>query len=133
MAKQYAFKKKERLSNANQIELLFGSENSFSIQPLRVLYQVYTDAHPVPVKVLIIVSKKKFKKAVDRNRIRRKIKEAYRLNKEVLYNEATRLKCSLILGIVYIGEDDSPNYTAIESTLVKCLAKLCKLINDSLC
>lgn len=76
------FRKSERLCSKKVIDALFASGNkSFSAFPLRVVYM----ERPEPVsQVLISVSKRHFKHAVDRNCVKRQIREAYRLNKDLL-------------------------------------------------
>ena len=79
------FRKSERLCSKKVIDALFASGNkSFSAFPLRVVYM----ERPEPVsQVLISVSKRHFKHAVDRNCVKRQIREAYRLNKDLLPTE----------------------------------------------
>lgn len=76
------FRKSERLCSKKVIDALFaGGNKSFSAFPLRVVYM----ERPEPVsQVLVSVSKRHFKHAVDRNRVKRQIREAYRLNKDIL-------------------------------------------------
>ncbi|MBN2481848.1 MAG: ribonuclease P protein component [Bacteroidales bacterium] len=124
MAREYTFKKKERLSNKRQIERLFNTGYTFLIHPFKIFLTVDDNPQSTPVKVLIAVSKRKFKKAADRNRIRRKIKEAYRLKKSILYDEVTGFTSCINLGIVYIGDDLNPDYYFIENKLVQCLVRL---------
>lgn len=80
------------------------------------------------VKVLVAISKKKFKKANERNRIRRKIKEAYRLNKNILLKKIVALESGLDLGILYVSDDHNPDYHYLEEKLVQCLTQLSIMI-----
>lgn len=81
---RYTFTKAERLCGRKQIELLFGGNNqSIPSFPLRVVYMEITDAD-VPASVLISVPKKRLKRAVQRNRVKRQIREAYRHHKTIL-------------------------------------------------
>lgn len=75
-------KKKERLKSRKAIDALFQSGNSFSLFPFRVVYLFTTTG----VQVGVGASKKNFKKAVDRNRVKRLTREAYRLQKEMIAN-----------------------------------------------
>lgn len=80
--------KKERIVSQKLIETLFGGGNSQSMAafPLRVVYmrRIRLEQQP-PVQMLVSVPKKRFKHAVDRNRVKRQIREAFRHHKEVLY------------------------------------------------
>ena len=79
------FPKKEHLYGEKVIENLHTTGSSFLVYPLRVVYlNVSQPDEQIPVRVMIGVSKKKFKKAVDRNRAKRLMREAYRLNKSSL-------------------------------------------------
>jgi len=80
---RFRFPKKERLSSKKLIEELFSKGSSFSFHPFKVLYMV----NPEPAsahQVLISVPRKKFKNAVQRNLIRRRIRESYRLNNSII-------------------------------------------------
>ena len=101
----YSFPKEERLCSKKLIAELFRKGSSFNLYPLRfVILKNDLPQNPFP-QVLISVSKKHFKKAVDRNRIKRQIREVYRLNKHQLLVAGT---CSIqVLGIIYIGKEKS--------------------------
>lgn len=81
------FPKQERIVSKKLIDKLFGSKHqSAVVYPIRVVYmQVDEDTAP-PLQVLISVSKRHFKHAVDRNRTKRQIREAYRNNKHIIYD-----------------------------------------------
>ena len=82
----HCLKKEERLSGRKSVETLFAEgHQSFSAFPLRAVFLATEESG---VRILVSVSKRHFKRAVRRNRIKRQIREAYRLNKEML-NPAT--------------------------------------------
>ncbi len=84
----FTFHRGERLKSRKTIERLFKEGNSFAQYPLRVVWVVQEESQSdFPVQFALSVSKKKFKRAVDRNRIRRLVREAYRLNKALLYEK----------------------------------------------
>lgn len=76
----------ERLCSRRLTEKLFsGFSSSMTVFPLRAVFMELTDEQShVPVAVLVSVSKRKMHHAVDRNRMKRQIREAYRLNKYLL-------------------------------------------------
>lgn len=79
------FPKHERLCSRKAIEALFaGGNRAFSAFPLRVVYR-----HAPELQILVSVSKRHFKHAVDRNRAKRQIREAWRLNRDILRASAT--------------------------------------------
>lgn len=82
------FRKTERITSLKEIEHLFERGYSSSIQamPLRAVYQLYTgDAEMMPeIRVLVSVAKKRLRHAVDRNRAKRQVREAYRLQHQAL-------------------------------------------------
>lgn len=122
----YRFPKKERLTSKKDIEELFKNGSSFYLHPLMVKYQV--DASLEHHSVLFTVSKRNFKKAVDRNLIKRRMREAYRLQKEVLAREGSTDFYKL--AFVYVDKTILP-YSAIEPKLKKLLKRLQNHISKS--
>lgn len=108
--KKYTFKKEERLCSKRLINSLFESGSSFVIYPFRVVYRLSGQhANSVPVQVVISVSKRRFRKAVDRNRLKRLIREVYRLNKQDgLYTFLERRQGGLLLALQYVGKGEMP-------------------------
>lgn len=81
---QHTLSKQERLCGVNRVDALFKDGSSFLCYPFRVIYKE-TDALEEPtVRFLVSVSKRKLKHAVDRNRVKRLVREAYRMNKHQL-------------------------------------------------
>ncbi len=119
----FSFNKKERLKSKKQIEKLFGEGKSVTAFPLKVFYIPVEDAE-VQFKVAVSVPKRNFKKAVDRNRIKRLMREAYRLNKQVIFNN---IEGNFALLILYLGKD-LPEYRRVEKSLISILQKLVKEI-----
>ena len=120
MGKQFSFKKAERLAGEKHIKELFEKGSSFHLYPFRVLSLPNPEPN-VPInQVLISVSKRNFKRAVDRNLIKRRIREAYRLQKEQIAGN------SLLLAFVYTAKEIEP-FQAIKDKLFLVLEKIKKL------
>lgn len=99
------FNKEERLCSRKLIDLLFKNGSSFLLYPFRVSYLYVDTENKYPVQVVINVSKKRFKKAVDRNLIKRRTREVYRLQKQSqLYSSLVGSDKLLLLSVQFIGK-----------------------------
>ena len=98
------FPKQERLVSQKLINELFavGESESYTAFPLRVIYRINSSTASQPVQVLVSVPKKRLKNAVDRNRVKRQIREAFRMNKMLLY-DALPSQQSLLVAFVWIS------------------------------
>ncbi len=98
-------RKPERLSRKKIIEKLFaGGSRSFSIFPLRVVW-LPVEELDVQASLLVSVSKRRFKRAVKRNRVKRQIREAYRLNKQTLLEALAEKDLRLALAFIYLSDE----------------------------
>ncbi|MFN4025991.1 MULTISPECIES: ribonuclease P protein component [Flavobacterium] len=88
-----AYPKDEKLKNKKIIDLLFTEGKSVGQYPLRLVYVPFDFEEDVPLKMGVSVSKKYFKKAVDRNYFKRVLRECYRLNKSQLTKHLTQKYC----------------------------------------
>jgi ribonuclease P protein component len=111
------FKKSERLSLKNRVGVLFATGTAINIYPLKVVWLSFTEPLEYPAQVLFTVSRKRFKRAFDRNRIKRKMKEAFRLQKSFLYEELIKKDKKLLIGIVYTGNDPEPHSEILNNKL----------------
>ncbi len=103
--KRYYFRKEERLCSVKLIEELYQQGSSFVLYPFRFVYKEILTQSP-PVQLVISVPKRKFKKSVDRNRIKRQIREVYRHQKEdILYPSLLLKNKSIHLLIIYTGNE----------------------------
>ncbi|MDR0824214.1 MAG: ribonuclease P protein component [Prevotella sp.] len=118
------FPKEEKLCRTKSIDRLFAAGNSFIAYPLRVVYCLEDKANDRPsISVLTNVSKKKFKRAVKRNRVKRLIREAYRLNKaEYIGLLESDDKC-MDIAFLYL-KNELPTYQEIEKSIKKASAIL---------
>lgn len=116
----FSLKKAERLCSKKQIEKLFSDGNSFLVYPLRVIHSGYDFPEPYPAKAAFAVSKKLFKKSVQRNLIKRRMREAYRLNKHIL-QAGTPAQQAIIF--IFIGKGITP-FHVIEKAMQKSLYRI---------
>ena len=94
--------KYERICKENDIKALFDRGMGVSIYPYRVVFLFHRDeSRPVTVRVLVSVSKKRFHHAVNRNRVKRLIREAWRRNKAPLYEFCEKDNISVDVALVY--------------------------------
>ncbi len=107
------YPKKEKLKSKKLIDQLFTEGQSVSAFPLRLVYLSTPFEDDVITKTGVSVSKRNFKTAVDRNRIKRLLREAYRLNKADFFNNLTTQHAFMIL---YIGKD-KPTYAQVETKM----------------
>jgi ribonuclease P protein component len=120
----YTFKKEERLCNKKLIEGLFHNGSSFLCYPYKASWLPVDEAMPYPAQVLITVSKKRYKHAVDRNLVKRRIREAYRLSKQqYLYEQLDSAGRRMVFSISYIGKDIVP-YEVMGKKMLKLLQQL---------
>lgn len=139
---RYTFKKEEKLKSRKTIEQLFKEGKSFSNFPFRVLLK-FTDSEKYPIQTGFAVSSKHFKKAVDRNRIKRLMREAFRLQKNELQTLLTQKPTgpchqgpaggqkNLAVFIIYIG-NELPEYDFIFEKTDLVLKRLIKIANENL-
>ena len=128
-----SFKKEERLCNIKLIEKLYHNGSSFLVYPFRIIWISYDADLEIPVQVLISVPKKRFKRAVDRNLLKRRIREIYRLHKsEDLFPFLNERSEKIALGINYIGNEIA-EYTSMEKKFNNAMLRLKKNISEQPC
>lgn len=113
----FSLLKTERLCREKEIQELFQRGSSFHLYPLRVIY-LPQSAPDLPHQALFSVPKRNFKRAVDRNKLKRRMREAYRLNKGRLPPMPTRK-----LAFVYIGTELA-TFDTIQKSLLRALEKI---------
>lgn len=123
--KRYGFGRKEKLKSRKQIEALFLNGKNFSVFPLRVTYQFLPSEETV-VQVGVTAGKKYFKKAVDRNRIKRLIREAYRLQKNDLVEAVKQKRQKGFLFFLYTDKTIA-SFSVIKEAMSKALKRLEKI------
>ena len=127
--KQHTFRKYERLCNKKHIQYLYTNGEKLLVFPFSVFWCVCGEGDiPSQTQVIISVSKKKLKLAVDRNHVKRVIRECYRLHKEELYTALDINGCKILLAINYV-QDKKRNYASMERKYMKMLKQLIESIN----
>lgn len=123
MTRPFSLSKHERLKSKKDIDTLFLTGKAYFVFPFKVFYLLKPAVEgDFPVKFGISVPKKIFKRAVDRNSIKRKVREIYRLNKASLYHEVNQQKLSLSLMLVYTNKDQL-TYHELEPLLLDAIEK----------
>ena len=128
MTYHYTFGKDERLTSKKSISLLFERGESFVVYPFRIVYLVYPSENNGSVKAGVTVSKKRFKKAANRNRIKRQIKEAYRKNKHIFYEQLHQKNCTVIIMFIFVA-DRCLSSQFIENKMEKTISNLSKSLD----
>ena len=121
----FQFPKKQRLCSEKLIERLFVNGKSISEKPFRAIWNFEENNDNVFVKLLIVVSKKRLKLAVERNVIKRRIKEVYRLQKNQLELFLESNNQQLNLAIIY-QEEEILDYKTLEKKINLLLTRLIK-------
>lgn len=119
----YEFRKTERLCSKKLVDKLFGGGNSsVAVYPLRAVFMT-TEKTSVPVSILISVPKRRFHHAVDRNRMKRQVREAYRKNKHILWDALEGTSDGVAIAFVCIA-DKPCRSTNVNNSVVKILHKI---------
>jgi len=113
----------ERLKSKKIIQQLFDEGKSVSQNGFALIYFPVALQTVFPAQAGFSVPKRNFKRAVDRNRIKRLIREAYRLNKTELYQKLSEATKQLAMMWVYKGQS-MPDYPVVEQAVLGCLKKL---------
>lgn len=114
---KFTFKRAERLKSRKTIGRMFKDGQSFGVYPLRLLWLRPEEPRgDSPVQFTVSVPKRSFKLAVDRNRIKRKVREAWRLNKHWLYSKLEDEEGQYAFMVLYTGKEDFP-YEQIETAM----------------
>lgn len=129
MTVRQTLKKGERLKSSKVIRQLFSSGDSFLVHPLKVNWLAGVDEGRYPARVLISVSRKNFRKASERNHLKRLIREAYRRNKPVLHDFLNEKKLHCDFSLVYIGKE-ALTYSEVEEKIIKLLLRLIREIDN---
>ncbi|MDO5036254.1 MAG: ribonuclease P protein component [Porphyromonas sp.] len=124
-ALRHTFRKDDRVYLRDDLEVLFTSKESFISYPFRVvLHRKGGEKQTEPgVKVLVSVPKRKLKRAVERNLMKRRFREVYRREKGALQQLVATREETLLVGFIYLSDKVLP-YSAVERSVVKALSKI---------
>ncbi len=123
MAGTYSYNKTEKLKSRKALNALFSGGKTFSVFPLKLFYMPMESVTEQAIQAGVGVSARHFKKAVDRNRIKRLLRECYRLNKLSLHATVKANKKKIAVFFLYIGKE-LPEYTLLNEKMQEALTKL---------
>jgi ribonuclease P protein component len=119
----FMFHKSERLCSQKLIGELFTSGESFLVYPLKVVFMKTELSEPVRVQAAFSVSKRNFKRAVKRNLLKRRMREAYRLHKPDFYRQLGEKDLQISVMFIFVGKG-LLEYPVIEKAMVSALKKV---------
>ncbi|MFN7095836.1 MAG: ribonuclease P protein component [Burkholderiales bacterium] len=120
---KHTFTSEERLKSKKLIDQLFTQGKAFNLYPIRVMYYTDQDLAINHHQVLFAVPKKKCKSAVVRNKLKRRMREAYRLNKHLL-QVSGHPKPRFLMGYIYTGDPFLGSFQTIQKKIIQALELL---------
>ena len=133
--KQFTLGKEEKLKSRKQIEKLFAEGKSFVVNPFRVYFlfdgMLNAQRSVFNIQFGVGASAKNFKKAVDRNRIKRLTREAWRLQKNELSEKIKATQKQLNVFFIYTGKE-LPDFTTVQDKVAVALKKLADKIDENI-
>jgi ribonuclease P protein component len=130
MDKTFSYGKKEKLKGRKMIEQLFSKGKSFTVFPIKIFYLQPGTPLDFSVKAGVGVSARNFKKAVERNRIKRLLREAYRTEKLSLHLYLKEHNTQLIMFLLYTDKL-LPDYAALKAKMPLLFEQLIKRLNEA--
>lgn len=118
----FAFQKKEKLKNKKLFEQLFTEGKSITAFPIKLLYTKADFDGDIRIKVGVVAPKKKFRSAVKRNKVKRLLREGYRLNKHLVFNN---IEGNFAFLFLYLG-GKMPNYKEVDKAMKQLLEAFLK-------
>ena len=126
--------REERLRGKSAIDRLFSEGRSLAVFPLRAVYAVVSVPDMPEISLLVSVSKKRFKRAVKRNKVKRLIKETFRLKKNIAVEKLKEDGKQIHLAILYLDKEIPPYRTfdtRMEELLKRVVSDICKTNNNN--
>lgn len=127
---EFSLSKNERLRSRKAIGELFTEGESFFIFPVKVVYREMPFDDGQPVKAAFSVSKRNFKRAVDRNRLKRLMRECYRLDKPGFYERLNHAGKQMAVMFIYAAKE-LKDYPTVEKGMLRALEKLRSIVDSS--
>lgn len=131
MAKEFSYNKQEKLKSRKLLEQIFATGRSFSIAPIKVLYLLPDEKLDFPIKAGVGAGTRYFKKATDRNRVKRLLRESYRLNKAPLHQWSGRHGSQLAVFFLYTAKT-LPDQQLIGEKMNTAIQRLVELLEKSM-
>jgi ribonuclease P protein component len=123
------FHKSERLCSRKAITSLFEEGNTFYTPLYKIVWSETSLPVRYPAQAAFSVSKKAFRKATDRNLVRRRMRESYRRNKVALYDHLVSLNIRICFLIIF-RENKIPDFRTIEKAMAEMIGRLCTAVSE---
>ena len=130
MAKFFSYEKKEKLKSRKLIQELFSKGKMFTVYPVKVFYMQPAVLMDNQVKTGVGTSTRHFKKAVDRNRVKRLLREIYRIEKLPLHEYLKSSGKQVVIFFLYVDKS-MPEYPELKTKMHLALHKLMKQLNEA--
>jgi len=130
MNKTFSYGKKEKLKSRKLLKQVFSNGKSFTVFPIKMFYLRPDLQLDFPLKVGVGVSARNFKKAVERNRIKRLLREAYRTEKLPLHKYLKEHNCQAVIFLLYTDKI-LPDYAILKTKMPLVLEQLIKRLNEA--
>jgi ribonuclease P protein component len=126
---RFTFKKEERITGNKRISTFFARGGSFLVYPFKVVFYECECTASEPVSILISIPKKRLKRATARNRMKRLVREAYRVNKELIPSHLLLDNHRIDIAFVYV-KDELSDYDKVEKSVCKSLREISNKLKD---
>lgn len=123
MTTSQTFKKNERLTSKTAIEALFAKGKSVSALGFKLIWVPHSTSLKISAQIVFVVPKRSFKNATDRNKIKRRMREVWRKNKQQVYDHLKANELKLALGWLYVGKK-IPEYNEVQNAFEQLIKKL---------
>jgi len=130
VAKPFSYNKKEKLKSRKLLDKVFKEGKTFTVFPLKMFYLQPAEKMDFHIKTGVGVSGRNFKKAVQRNHVKRLLREAYRTEKTPLHNFLLQQNSQAVVFILYIDKT-LPVFTTVKSKMPVALKRLVNALNET--